>query len=169
MGSVADMDYWMKRAREKDEERAKRAREETDTQLSAEELKRKSKHAGGTGHHMGDWIPKEELEKFMAQSRGQQAIEEFEAKHNRIDNSNVGHQMLAKMGWSEGQGLGAGNRGMVTPIQAGEVKTQPLGIGAAEVGEVKEDDDIYEQYKKRMMLGYKHRPNPLGNPRKAYY
>jgi len=148
---------------------SQRAREETDTQLSAEELKRKSKHAGGTGHHMGDWIPKEELEKFMAQSRGQQAIEEFEAKHNRIDNSNVGHQMLAKMGWSEGQGLGAGNRGMVTPIQAGEVKTQPLGIGAAEVGEVKEDDDIYEQYKKRMMLGYKHRPNPLGNPRKAYY
>jgi len=32
-----------------------------------------------------------------------------------------------------------------------------------------ESDDIYEQYKKRMMLGYKFRPNPLGNPRKAYY
>jgi splicing factor 4 len=23
------------------------------------------------------------------------------------------------------------------------------------------DDDIYEQYKKRMMLGYRFRPNPL--------
>ena len=42
-------------------------------------------------------------------------------------------------------------------------------MGANETSEVKEEDDIYEQYKKRMMLGYKHRPNPLGNPRKAYY
>ena len=31
------------------------------------------------------------------------------------------------------------------------------------------DDDAFEQYRKRMMLGYKHRPNPLGNPRKSYY
>lgn len=34
---------------------------------------------------------------------------------------------------------------------------------------LQESDDIYEQYKKRMMVGYKHRPNPLNNPRKAYY
>ena len=161
-------------------------------EADAEELKRKSRHEGGTGHHMGDWIPKEELEKFMAKStvrihalrssfedrqliscsfgyQGQEAVEEFEAKHNRIDNSNLGHKMLAKMGWSEGQGLGAGNRGRVNPVNAGEVKTQPLGVGADKVGEVHDSDDIYEQYKKRMMLGYKHRPNPLGNPRKSYY
>ena len=42
-------------------------------------------------------------------------------------------------------------------------------MGANETSEVKEEDDIYEQYKKRMMLGYKYRPNPLGNPRKQYY
>lgn len=44
-----------------------------------------------------------------------------------------------------------------------------LGVGAAAHGEVTESDDQFEQYRKRMMLGYKHRPNPLGNPRKAYY
>ncbi len=36
-------------------------------------------------------------------------------------------------------------------------------------GEIKEDDDEFEAYRKRMMLGYKYRPNPLGNPRKSYY
>lgn len=165
---VADMDYWMKRAREQDDARQKREREEREL-IDAEAMKRKSRHEGGTGHHMGDWIPKEELDKFMAKSKGKEAVEEFEAKLNRIDNSNLGHKMLAKMGWTEGQGLGAGNRGRVNPINAGEVKTQPLGVGADKVGEVNDSDDIYEQYKKRMMLGYKHRPNPLGNPRKAYY
>ena len=29
--------------------------------------------------------------------------------------------------------------------------------------EVSAEDDIYEQYKKRMMLGYRYRPNPLVN------
>ena len=36
-------------------------------------------------------------------------------------------------------------------------------------GAVQEDDDEYEAYRKRMQLGYKYRPNPLGNPRKQYY
>ena len=34
-------------------------------------------------------------------------------------------------------------------------------------GEVTAADDEFEIYRKRMMLGYKHRPNPLGNPRCA--
>ena len=34
---------------------------------------------------------------------------------------------------------------------------------------MQEDDDEYEAYRKRMQLGYKYRPNPLGNPRKQYY
>ena len=34
---------------------------------------------------------------------------------------------------------------------------------------MQEDDDEFEAYRKRMMLGYKYRPNPLGNPRKQYY
>lgn len=38
-----------------------------------------------------------------------------------------------------------------------------------EHGAVEEGDDAYTLYRKRMQLGYKHRPNPLGNPRKSYY
>ena len=41
------------------------------------------------------------------------------------------------------------------------MKKDHLGVGASNPGEVTPDDDIYEQYKKRMMLGYRHRPNPL--------
>lgn len=44
---------------------------------------------------------------------------------------------------------------------AGNVKLNNLGVGAQQPGEVTPEDDIYEQYKKRMMLGYRYRPNPL--------
>lgn len=60
-----------------------------------------------------------------------------------------------------GEGLGSSRSGIATPIMAGDVKTNNLGVGAQNPGEVTPDDDIYEQYKKRMMLGYRHRPNPL--------
>lgn len=129
------------------------------------------KDDGSRGHHMGDYIPQEELDKFMAKQGDPAAQARLAAQElaNRIGADNKGHQMLAKMGWSEGAGLGAGGSGMAAPIDAGGVKQDNLGIGAATTHEVGTSDDIYEAYKKRMMLGYKHRPNPLGNPRKSYY
>lgn len=62
-----------------------------------------------------------------------------------------------------GEGLGSSRSGIADPILAGDVKKDNLGIGAHKPGEVSSEDDIYEQYKKRMMLGYRHRPNPLVN------
>ena len=61
--------------------------------------------------------------------------------------------------------------GIKAPISAAasSMRQDNLGLGHEVHGEVKEGDDAFEQYRKRMMLGYKHRPNPLGNPRKAYY
>ncbi|GAB2210704.1 hypothetical protein Droror1_Dr00015986 [Drosera rotundifolia] len=96
------------------------------------------------GHHMGDYIPPEELEKFLEtcnDASARKAAREA-AEKMKIEADNVGHKLLSKMGWRE--------------------------------GEVLPEDDIYEQYKKRMMLGYRYRLNPLvshfaGNPRKAYY
>lgn len=35
------------------------------------------------------------------------------------------------------------------------------GLGISRPGEVKEDDDEFEIYRKRMMLAYRFRPNPL--------
>lgn len=63
-----------------------------------------------------------------------------------------------------GEGLGSSKSGIADPITAGNVKSNNLGVGASQPGEVTPEDDIYEQYKKRMMLGYKYRPNPLVRP-----
>ncbi len=65
------------------------------------------------------------------------------------------------------QGLGASNSGIAAPVAAtGAAGGAPkLGLGTQEHGAVADGDDAFETYRKRMMLGYKHRPNPLGNPR----
>lgn len=53
---------------------------------------------------MGDFIPPEELEKFMASCNdavAQKATREATEKA-RIQADNVGHKLLSKMGWKEG-------------------------------------------------------------------
>ncbi|KAM5552247.1 hypothetical protein ABKV19_026885 [Rosa sericea] len=163
---IAMMEFYVKKAAQ--EERKRQPKQSKDempppASLQAPSLKK--------GHHMGDYIPQEELEKFMAacnDAAGQKAAKEA-ADRAKIQADNVGHKLLSKMGWKEGEGLGSSRRGISDPIMAGNVKKDNLGVGAQQPGEVTPEDDIYEQYKKRMMLGYRYRPNPLNNPRKAYY
>lgn len=53
---------------------------------------------------MGDYIPQEELEKFMAtcnDAAAQKAAKEA-AEKAKIQADNVGHKLLSKMGWREG-------------------------------------------------------------------
>lgn len=53
---------------------------------------------------MGDYIPQEELEKFLAScndAAAQKAAKES-AERSRIQADNVGHKLLSKMGWKEG-------------------------------------------------------------------
>ncbi|XP_047310741.1 SURP and G-patch domain-containing protein 1-like protein isoform X2 [Impatiens glandulifera] len=163
--SVAMMEFFMKKAAQEEKRRPpKQSKDEMPPPASIQ-------GSGKKGHHMGDYIPQEELEKFMSScndAAAQKATKEAVEKA-RIQSDNVGHKLLSKMGWKEGEGLGSSRSGIANPIMAGDVKLNNLGVGASQPGEVKPDDDIYEQYKKRMMLGYRHRPNPLNNPRKAYY
>ncbi|XP_019413451.1 PREDICTED: SURP and G-patch domain-containing protein 1-like protein isoform X1 [Lupinus angustifolius] len=164
--SLALMEFYMKRAAQ--EERSRRPKHSKDEMPPPASLQTAS---GKKGHHMGDYIPLEELEKFMANcndAEAQKAAKEA-AERAKIQADNVGHKLLSKMGWKEGEGLGSSRKGIADPIMAGSVKKDNLGVGAVQPGEVTPEDDIYEQYKKRMMLGYRHRPNPLNNPRKAYY
>ena len=43
---------------------------------------------------------------------------------------NEGHQMLAKMGWSDGQGLGAAGGGIIVPVRAADpMNDQHIGGG----------------------------------------
>ncbi|KAK6162928.1 hypothetical protein DH2020_002769 [Rehmannia glutinosa] len=160
---IAMMEYYMKKAAQEEKRRPHRA--------SKDEMPPPPSLQAKKGHHMGDYIPPEELEKFLATCSDvstQKAMREY-ADKTKIQADNVGHRLLSKMGWREGEGLGSSKSGIVAPIMAGDVKKDHLGVGAHAPGEVTPEDDIYEQYKKRMMLGYRHRPNPLNNPRKAYY
>jgi G-patch domain len=53
---------------------------------------------------MGDFIPQEELEKFMARcndAAAKKAAEEA-AQKAKIQADNIGHKLLSKMGWKEG-------------------------------------------------------------------
>ena len=43
----------------------------------------------------------------------------------------------------------------------GKVSFDQSGVGAEKVSEVKKEDDDFDLYRKRMMLAYKFRPNPL--------
>ncbi|XP_022733325.1 SURP and G-patch domain-containing protein 1-like protein isoform X2 [Durio zibethinus] len=162
---IAMMEFYMKKAAQEEKMRLpKQSKDEMPPPPSLQAPVKK-------GHHMGDYIPQEELEKFMAacnDAAAHKAAKET-AEKAKIQSDNVGHKLLSKMGWKEGEGLGSSKNGISDPIMAGDVKMNNLGVGAHHPGEVTPEDDIYEQYKKRMMLGYRHRPNPLNNPRKAYY
>jgi len=131
--------------------------------------------AEGRGkHHLGDFLPPDELEKFMEKC---QAIKEgrtpdlSDYKDFKLTVQNIGFQMMEKMGWMPGQGLGPQNQGITAPVNKGNVSMDGAGLGI--IGErpndVKADDDEFEMYRKRMMLAYKFRPNPLNNPRRPYY
>ncbi|KAK8615088.1 hypothetical protein V6N13_068874 [Hibiscus sabdariffa] len=163
---IAMMEFYMKKAAQEEKKRApKQSKDEMPPPPSLQAAPAKK------GHHMGDYIPQEELEKFLAacnDAAAQKAAKETSQKA-KIQSDNVGHKLLSKMGWKEGDGLGSSRKGISDPIMAGDVKMNNLGVGAHNPGEVTPEDDIYEQYKKRMMLGYRYRPNPLNNPRKAYY
>ncbi|KAJ4970429.1 hypothetical protein NE237_003528 [Protea cynaroides] len=162
---IAMMEFYMKKAAQ--EEKMRRPKQSKDEMPPPASLQAPVKK----GHHMGDYIPQEELEKFLGSCNDvacQRAAEEA-AEKAKIQADNVGHKLLSKMGWKEGEGLGSSKSGRADPIKAGSVRLNNLGVGASQPGEVTPEDDIYEQYKKRMMLGYRYRPNPLNNPRKAYY
>ena len=56
------------------------------------------------GHHMGDYIPPVELEKFLStcnDAASRKAAKEA-AERAKIQADNVGHKLLSKMGWKEG-------------------------------------------------------------------
>lgn len=76
--------------------------------------------------------------------------------------------MLQKAGWTSGQGLGTAGQGITAPVNRGATSANNLGVGVTAPTEVAKEDDAVTQYRKRMMLAYKYRPNPLNNPRRPY-
>eukprot|EP00112_Aurelia_sp_Birch-Aquarium-sp1_P021962 Seg6037.1 transcript_id=Seg6037.1/GoldUCD/mRNA.D3Y31 product="SURP and G-patch domain-containing protein 1" protein_id=Seg6037.1/GoldUCD/D3Y31 len=123
-------------------------------------------------HHMGDFLPPEELarfqEKVKAIKEGRQA-DLSDYSEFKIKEDNIGYKLLQQAGWQEGKGLGAEGKGITQPINKGVTSFDNSGVGVEKPHEVEKEDDEFDVYRKRMMLAYKFRPNPLNNPRRPYY
>ncbi|XP_055696106.1 SURP and G-patch domain-containing protein 1 [Lutzomyia longipalpis] len=124
-------------------------------------------------HHIGDFLPPEELRKFMETYNAKKNNREpdmSDYKEYKLKEDNIGFQMLQKLGWKEGTGLGAeGRTGIVDPINKASQREMNQGLGANTSATPPEEENEYEAYRRRMMLAYRFRPNPLNNPRRAYY
>ncbi|KAG5851377.1 hypothetical protein ANANG_G00092640 [Anguilla anguilla] len=123
-------------------------------------------------HFIGDFLPPDELEKFMETFK---ALKEgrdpdySEYKEFKLTVENIGFQMLMKMGWREGDGLGSDGQGIRNPVNRGTTAVDGAGFGVDRPAELSGNDDEYDAFRKRMMLAYRFRPNPLNNPRRPYY
>ncbi|XP_051171749.1 arginine-glutamic acid dipeptide repeats protein-like [Leptopilina boulardi] len=138
------------------------------TQMWAEELTAQSEGK----HHIGDFLPPEELRKFMEQYNAVKQGKEpdlSDYKEYKLKEDNIGFQMLQKLGWSEGQGLGSEGSGRVDPVNKATNRLNSAGLGTDRPDGLSRDDDEFDAYRKRMMLAYRFRPNPLNNPRRPYY
>jgi splicing factor 4 len=69
----------------------------------------------------------------------------------------------------EGTGLGAERQGITAPIGRGQQSADKKGLGVNNPHNLEQGDDEFDAYRKRMMMAYRFRPNPLNNPRRAYY
>ncbi|XP_008567956.1 PREDICTED: SURP and G-patch domain-containing protein 1 [Galeopterus variegatus] len=123
-------------------------------------------------HFIGDFLPPDELEKFMETFKALKEGREpdySEYKEFKLTVENIGYQMLMKMGWKEGEGLGSEGQGIKNPVNKGTTTVDGAGFGIDRPAELSKEDDEYEAFRKRMMLAYRFRPNPLNNPRRPYY
>ncbi|XP_053155153.1 SURP and G-patch domain-containing protein 1 isoform X2 [Hemicordylus capensis] len=123
-------------------------------------------------HFIGDFLPPDELEKFMETFKALKEGREpdySEYKEFKLTVENIGYQMLMKMGWKEGDGLGTEGQGIKAPVNKGVTAIDGAGFGIDRPADLTKEDDEYEAFRKRMMLAYRFRPNPLNNPRRPYY
>jgi len=123
-------------------------------------------------HFIGDFLPPAELAKFMETFK---ALKEgrtpdySDYKEFKLQCDNIGFKMLKKMGWKEGEGLGSEGKGITAPVNKGKRSLDGGGVGLAPSDALTKNDDDFSAYRKRMMLAYRFRPNPLNNPRRPYY
>lgn len=149
-------------------EHKKRMAEMSATREYAEKLT----ESGRGKHFIGDFLPPEELERFMETFKALKEGREpdySEYKDFKLTCENIGYQMMLKLGWKEGDGLGSEGQGITKPVNKGNVSHDNRGLGVERPAELNQEDDEYDAYRKRMMLAYRFRPNPLNNPRRPYY
>ncbi|KAM6216854.1 SURP and G-patch domain-containing protein 2 [Rhynchocyon petersi] len=78
---------------------------------------------------------------------------DLEFAHQKLTDKNVGFQMLQKMGWKEGHGLGSCGGGIREPVSVGTA-SEGEGLGA----DGQEDkEDTFDVFRQRMMQMYRHK------------
>ncbi|KAM8960443.1 SURP and G-patch domain-containing protein 2 [Pelodytes ibericus] len=79
---------------------------------------------------------------------------DLEFTNKKLTQQNVGFQMLSKMGWKEGQGLGSSGAGIKNPIKVGSVSAgEGLGVENKDGAEPQEDN--FDNFRLRMMQMYR--------------
>ncbi|KAH0885147.1 hypothetical protein HID58_061243 [Brassica napus] len=119
---VSMLDFYMKKAAQ--EEKTRRPRQSKDEMPPPASLQGPSATPSTDpekrGHHMGDYIPLEELNKFLAKCddvAAQKATKEAAEKAKMLAD-NVGHKLLSKMGWKEGRHITKNQSTCCTQSQA---------------------------------------------------
>jgi calcium homeostasis ER protein len=77
------------------------------------------------------------------------SVTQAAAQQDKIDQSNRGHQLLQKMGWSGSAGLGRNEQGICIPIEGGEIRDRVdmyKGVGAR--------SDPFEQFRRNRSQTY---------------
>jgi splicing factor 4 len=70
-------------------------------------------------HHIGDFLPPEEVEKFVetvVAVKEDRDPDFSDYKEHKLTEENIGFKMLQKAGWDEGAGLGSQQQGITTPV-----------------------------------------------------
>lgn len=71
----------------------------------------------------------------------------------KLTDKNVGFQMLQKMGWKEGRGLGSCGKGIREPVSLGTA-SEGAGLGA---DGPEQKEDTFDVFRQRMMQMYRHK------------
>ncbi|XP_023562947.1 SURP and G-patch domain-containing protein 2 isoform X1 [Octodon degus] len=71
----------------------------------------------------------------------------------KLTDKNVGFQMLQKMGWKEGRGLGSCGKGIREPVSLGTA-SEGEGLGA---DGPEQTEDTFDVFRQRMMQMYRHK------------
>ncbi|XP_060038292.1 SURP and G-patch domain-containing protein 2 isoform X2 [Erinaceus europaeus] len=81
------------------------------------------------------------------------APKDLEFAQQKLTDQNLGFQMLQKMGWKEGLGLGALGAGIREPVSVG-APSEGAGLGAQGP---EQDDDTFDEFRQRMIRVYRHK------------
>ncbi|XP_054939389.1 SURP and G-patch domain-containing protein 2-like [Physeter macrocephalus] len=82
-----------------------------------------------------------------------QKPQDFDFAQQKLTDKNLGFQMLQKMGWKEGHGLGSCGKGIREPVSVG---TASEGEGLGADGQ-QHKEDTFDVFRQRMMQMYRHK------------